>query len=113
MSLLTTINKEDHKAVYAVVCVYLSSSTSLSIVCQAASAIRNWCSGIGKHALKLLSNIFSQKPFKSSPNEIKEYIAFFLEDLCFLYRDPEVHVILPYRYNDLLTYMFSGSFWSI
>ena len=30
-SFLTTINK-DHKAVYAVVCVYLLSSTSLSIV---------------------------------------------------------------------------------
>ena len=35
---------------------------------QANSAIRNWHSGIGKHALQQLTKIFNAEPFKNSKN---------------------------------------------
>lgn len=64
-----------------------------NILCsQANSAIRNWHSGIGKHALQRLTKIFNAEPFKNSKSQRKEYVANQLKDLNYTYRDPKSHV---------------------
>ena len=59
---------------------------------QANSGIRNWHSGIGKHALQQLMKIFNAEPFKNSKNQQKEYIANQLKDLNYTYHNPKSHV---------------------
>jgi hypothetical protein len=59
---------------------------------QANSAIRNWRSAIGKHALLRLTKILTTEPFKSSKNQRKEYVENELKDLSFVYRNPQTKV---------------------
>ncbi|KAF8799286.1 hypothetical protein BYT27DRAFT_7343021 [Phlegmacium glaucopus] len=54
----------------------------------ASSAIRNWRSAIGKHALLRLMKIFATEPFKNSKNQHKEYVEKELKGLSYIYRDP-------------------------
>ncbi|KAF8805296.1 hypothetical protein BYT27DRAFT_7243389 [Phlegmacium glaucopus] len=54
----------------------------------ASSAIRNWRSAIGKHALLRLTKIFAAEPFKNSKNQCKEYVENELKGLSYIYRDP-------------------------
>ncbi|KAF8811703.1 hypothetical protein BYT27DRAFT_7160606 [Phlegmacium glaucopus] len=54
----------------------------------ASSAIRNWRSAIGKHALLRLTKNFAAKPFKNSKNQRKEYVENELKGLSYIYRDP-------------------------
>ncbi|KAF8154406.1 hypothetical protein B0H34DRAFT_799197 [Crassisporium funariophilum] len=55
----------------------------------ASSAIRNWRSAIGKHALQRLTKIFAAEPFKNSKSQRKEYVENELKDLAYIYRDPQ------------------------
>jgi len=55
----------------------------------ASSAIRNWRSAIGKHALQWLNKIFAAEPFKNSKSQRKEYVENELKDLAYIYRDPQ------------------------
>ncbi|KAF5368712.1 hypothetical protein D9615_010297 [Tricholomella constricta] len=55
----------------------------------ASSAIRNWRSAIGKHALSRLTKIFAAEPFKNSKSQRKEYVEKELNGLAYIYRDPE------------------------
>ncbi|KAF8805468.1 hypothetical protein BYT27DRAFT_7213027 [Phlegmacium glaucopus] len=52
------------------------------------SAIRNWRSAIGKHALLHLTKNFATKPFKNSKNQHQEYVENKLKGLSYIYRDP-------------------------
>ncbi|KAF8798636.1 hypothetical protein BYT27DRAFT_7264754 [Phlegmacium glaucopus] len=54
----------------------------------ASSAIRNWRSAIGKHALLRLTKNFATKPFKNSKNQHKEYVKKELKGLSYIYHDP-------------------------
>ncbi|KAF8806780.1 hypothetical protein BYT27DRAFT_7338795 [Phlegmacium glaucopus] len=59
-----------------------------AIQAVASSAIWNWRSAIGKHALLHLMKFFAAEPFKNSKNQCKEYVENELKGLSYIYHDP-------------------------
>ena len=59
---------------------------------QASSAICNWRSAIGEHALLRLTNIFTTEQFKNSKSLRKDYVEGGLNGLAYIYRDPQTKV---------------------
>lgn len=75
------------------------------------TSLRNWCSSIGKRAVKFYKEKFAQEPFKNSPEKIKAYVPQCMSDMVvkwksmglkFIYLDPDVR--LPFSCsNDILS----------